>query len=344
MRGVPGPPPPPRAANEDVGRDELRAELRALETPELLALCARFARDPARLAFYLTLFRARSGERAQFAACLVCFDIARQGSLSAQREFHALSPTMTAIAADPAVVADLLGGDAYLQAKWAVCQDALRRTDSRDTLLEPVDEVEIVGELDLLSREAIDLGDIEARLDASPEERAGRDREEFLRILAAQLGGNLEQGQLSSGEGFAVDSRAELDRFERFVAEAASRSEHVPIAAGMACLGNLYLAAHLRRSSFFGGANPRRIAAVQSGLGALARAGRGAVAASSLFALEGVSVIEQFEKVTELLVDFLRFCAAERFDPLGSDSAGRYARANREPEPLLRARWGRRRR
>jgi hypothetical protein len=344
MRGVPGPPPPPRAATEDAGRDEFRAELRALETPELLALCARFGRDPARLAFYLALFRARSGERAQFAACLVCFDIARQGSQAAQREFHALAPTMVAIAQDPAVVAELLAGDPYLEAQWQECQRALRHTDPRDTLLEPVEEVEIVGEVDLLSQEAIDLGDLEARFKEPPEERALCEREEFLRILDAKLGRDLEQGQIFSGEGFAVESRAELDRFERFVAEAASRAERVPIAAGMACLGNLYLAAHLRRTSFFGGANPRRIAAVQAGLGSLARAHPGAVGATSLFALEGAPIIERFEKVTELLIDFIRFCAAERLDPLGSESAEHYARVNREPEPLLNARKGRRRR
>ncbi len=118
----------------------------------------------------------------------------------------------------------------------------------------------------------------------------------------------------------------------------------MPLAAGVACLGNLFLATHLRRANFFGGANPRRSAALQSGLGAIAAAGAGAVGAASLFAREGPAVVERFEKVTETLIDFLRYCAAEKADPLAPAAVERYVSSNREPEALLLREKRRRRR
>lgn len=341
---MPGPPPPPRAAQDDAGRDELRSELRALETPELLALCSRFRRDPERLAFYLRLFRARPGPRAQFAACLVCFDIARQGVEASQREFYALAPTMSAIAADARVIHDLLSDDPYLKAIWSDCRVALSRADPRDAHEAPQARAALVGEVDLLSEEEIDLADLEPEDGAAAEERAQRERADFARLVAEQIGENLDHGLTSSGRAFALDTRAELDRFERFVEEAVSRAPAVPLAAGVACLGNLFLASHLRRTNFFGGANPRRTAALQAGLSAMAAARTGVVGAASLFAREGPGVIEQFEKVSELLLDFLRFCAAEVRDPLAPGTVERYVRLNREPEALLLREKGRRRR
>lgn len=342
---VSGPPPPPRAARDVAGSGELCSEIAELETPELLALCARFQRDPERLSAYLELFRARLGPRAQFAACLVCFDIARLGVESAQREFSALAPTMVAIAADPQVIRDLLGEDPYLQAIWSDCQRALRRADPRDFHEQPQAAAPLVGELDLLSEEEIDLSDLEPDLSDGPGERARHGSAEFSRRVAEQIGEDLEHGLTSSGHAFALDTRAEIDRFERFVAEAVSRASEMPLAAGVACLGNLFLASHLRRTNLFGAANPRRSAALQAGLNAIRGAWPGVANAASLFAREGPEVIERFQKVSELLLDFLRFCAAEKRDPLAPEAVERYVRENRDPEPLLlKAGSGRRRR
>src|SRR5262249_1928670 len=116
------PPPLPAAS---AGREALLAELRGLETPELLALCLRFRRAPERLALYPSVLRGRSGERAQFAACLVCFDLARQGNAAAQMEFAGLTPTVRALATSTSLLSELLRDDPYLSSIWDDCRAAL---------------------------------------------------------------------------------------------------------------------------------------------------------------------------------------------------------------------------
>jgi hypothetical protein len=111
-----GPPPPPRAAVDDSLREQWIAELRALETPELLALCLTMHGSRQRMRLYLTLLRIRMGVWAQLASCLVCFDLARQGAELAQREFSALAPTIVELARDPTLTADLLARAPFLRA------------------------------------------------------------------------------------------------------------------------------------------------------------------------------------------------------------------------------------
>src|SRR5687768_6306091 len=120
---MPGPPPPPPAAIQ--GREALLAELAGLDTPDLLALCLRFGRSPERLGLYLSVLRSRSGERAQFAACLVCYDLGRQGVASAQAEFEALAPSVRGLADRAELTAELLRDDPYLTPIWLACKEAL---------------------------------------------------------------------------------------------------------------------------------------------------------------------------------------------------------------------------
>lgn len=337
MRPVPRSPPLPQSAFAEAEAESLLAELRALETPDLLALCLRFGRSPGRLGLYLTLFRARSGARAQFAACLVCFDLARQGSPTAQREFLVLAPTMTALGQDAAMVAGLLGGDPYLDELWTACRQALSAEDPRELWGAPEDEEELVGEIQLLDEDDIDFDlDLEPEPEPEPLEdaRAQAQRERFAADLERHLGHDPQRSFFDWGRGFRTGSRAEVERLERFLASI-EPLRAVPGAEGLASLGRLFLASQLRRTTLFGRPNPRRQANLRAGLRALPSSPEAAAQATAIFEFEGPQVVESFQKVLELLLDFLGFCAAERLDPKGSLAVERYVALNRAPPALL---------
>jgi hypothetical protein len=340
---VPHPPPLPQSATAEAEAASLLAELQALETPDLLALCLRFGRSPQRLGLYLTLFRARAGARAQFAACLVCFDLARQGSATAQREFLVLAPTMTALAEDAAMVAGLLGGDPYLAEVWAACREAIAADDPRQVWGAPEGEEEIVGESELLDEDEIDL-DLEPEPPASApgeDARTLAQRQRFAADLEKHLGHDWAHGDIDWGRGFRTGSGAEVDRLERFLGSM-EPLRGVPAAAGLASLGRLFLAAQLRRTTLFGRPNARRQSNLRAGLRALPISTEAAARGAAIFEFEGEKVVESFQKVLELLLDFLAFCVAERLDPLGSVAVERYVALNRAPPPAL-ARQRRRR-
>lgn len=350
------PPPAPSSAFAEAQAEQLLAELRALETPELLALCLRFRRSPERLGLYLTLFRARPGARAQFAASLVCFDLARQGNLVAQRELSVLAPTMAAISADAQLVADLVSGDRYLEELWQACRDALASDDPRQLWSEPgLEATELVAEIDLLEDADLDFAiDLEPPPAAPPsaapssaelpqakvDERTEQQRPLFAEALMRHLGHEPEKGLFDYGYGFSTARGADVERLESFVRSLDAYAAVAP-ARGLASVGRLFLGAHLRRLTFFGRPNPRRQAMVREGLALLPDL-EAATSAAAIFEFEGPRVLESFEKVIELMLDYLSFCAAERLDPHAAGSAERYAATNRHP-PLLPAAKRRRR-
>src|SRR5690606_10654000 len=102
---------------------------------------------------YLDILRRRGGERAQFACCLLCFDLARQGDATSQREFVYLADTMRQLAQNTELVDALTLHDPYLTYVWELCQAQLEEMDPRFAggAPEPVAEAPAVGELDLLS-------------------------------------------------------------------------------------------------------------------------------------------------------------------------------------------------
>ena len=128
-------------------REALRQSLEGLETSDLLALGARFTRDTERLVLYLEVLRGRPGPKAQLAACLICFDLARQGHSTAQQDFLGLIPTFRALAEDPVLVEDLLGGDTHLRKLWEDSQKAIA-SDDPVIFFEPKGKYWTKGEVD----------------------------------------------------------------------------------------------------------------------------------------------------------------------------------------------------
>lgn len=335
------PPPPPARTPEELARDQLVRELRALETPELLALCLRGRNRPDRLRLYLSILRGRAGTRAQLASCLVCFDLARLGDGVAQQEFLALAPTIEVLSHDQRMVDDLLGSDDYLQRTWSECRATLEGGDQRelDGSLN-LEGSDLIGELDLLSDEEIDLDlEVEEPADA----RAERARAEFAGVLAKQLAQDSNQGIFASS-GFETASSRDLDRMDAFLNQALSYADLVSTARGMASLGHLFLATHLRMKTLFGKRNQRRAQAVRTGLVRLPADLEAVEHAAAVFELEGGAAMLGFEKVLELLLDFLAYCHQTRQDPRAAATVDAYVDAERMPAPVLLTGEQRRRR
>jgi hypothetical protein len=341
MPTVKAPPPAPPRREDELAREQLVRELRALETPDLLALCLRGKSNLQRLRLYLSLFRGRAGTRAQLAACLVCFDLARLGEETAQREFLALASTIEALSRDGKLVQELLGTDPYLQATWAACRLALESEDQRSIDSLALDDAELLGEVELLTDADIDFDLEDAQLEE--QERTEQAKEEFGAILSLQLGQDSARGVFAAA-GFETGSTDELDRLEGFLKQAVSYADRVSTARGMASLGYLFLATHLRLKTLFGKRNARRAAALKSGLVRLPADLDAVIHAAAIFELESGTAMEGFEKVLELLIDFIAFCHQGQLDPRAAASADAYVEAERQPPPVLLTGSNRRRR
>ncbi|MBS2029956.1 MAG: hypothetical protein JST54_18790 [Deltaproteobacteria bacterium] len=337
--------PSPTKSADELARDQLVRELRALETPELLALCLRGRNRLDRLRLYLSLLRGRAGARAQLASCLVCFDLARQGDDVAQKEFFALAPTIEELARDGKMVSDLVAHDAYLERTWNECLTALENSDQRE-LDAPlsIDESAPIGELDLLSDVELELDlELEVLPQAEDPIHVERAKFEFANILARQLGQDSEHG-IFGGTGFETGSSRELDRLQGFLDQAISYSDMVTTARGMASLGHLFLATSLRMKSLFGKRNPRRAQALRTGLLRLPADVTSIEHAAAIFELEGGNAMVAFEKVVELVLDYLAYCHQQRKDPRAAVTVDSYVESERTPQPVLLTGESRRRR
>ncbi|HLV61106.1 MAG TPA: hypothetical protein VKY51_06870 [Fredinandcohnia sp.] len=313
-------------------REALRQSLDALETSDLLALGARFTRDTERLILYLEVLRGRQGPKAQLAACLICFDLARQGHASAQKDFFNLIPTFRALAEDPALVEDLLGGDQHLDRLWRDAQAAIADDDPREGGEELDAHAPLAGEIDLVSDLDVDI-DLGDYINAS---RRAEHAKAFARVVARKLGYDLENGILPTTSGMALDGARDIEELEEFLREAMLFSQTVPLAHGLCSLGNLFLATHLRKQRLFGRPNRRRQEAIRAGLLNLpADDPLPLVRAAALFEEEGAGVVSRFQKVSELLLDYLGFCARHQLDPLGPAAVDAYVAADRTPVPLM---------
>lgn len=324
------------AIEDPEGREKLRRSLESLDTADLLALGARLSRYTERLVLYLEVLRGRPGQRAQLAACLICFDLARQGHETALRDFFALIPTLHALAEEPGLASELIGDDEHLTGLWKDCQSAIAADDPRES--DSLDaSAEILGEIDLVSDLDVDI-DLVQLLDDSRQEEYGR---AFAAIVARKLGYDVENGVVPVTTGLGVGTSKEIDELEAFLRDAALFAESVPLARGLTSLGQLYLAVHLRRHRLFGQANPRRMEALRAGLLALPKEDPAPLAAAaSLFQEEGAAVATRFQKVTELLLDYISFCSEYHLDPLGPTAVERYVSADRPVTPTLLAQQG----
>ncbi len=302
------------ASTYSYGVDEqaLRDAMVSLADDEILALCYAFKSNHARLRLYADMLRRRGGGRAQFASCLICYDLARQGDLGFQREFELLAPTMRSLAAQPTFVDTLLGTDAYLMFIWDLCRAALEaleeggataqevhaQAQALDTASRPLAELVLLEDKDLDDDFGLATDDVTLR-------------RRFDDAVHEFLGGVANAPMYERGAGFRLDSGRDVQRIETFLARLGSLRDVIPQARGYRALVLLFYGTQLRSRTLFGGVNQRKQQLLRDGLSEFMHAGmymwRIVGVLGPLHCAPGV-----WDKIVEVLVDFVVF---SRHDP-----------------------------
>ena len=242
------------------GEERLRKEIAGLGVDDILALCYAFQHRLERLVLYIDVLRRRGGERAQFASCLLCFDLARHGHGSFQKEFVYLSDTMRQLALKDDLVETLIAGDPYLSFVWELCQASLEEMDPRfEVMLEAQNKSD--AELPVLNL----LSD-----DDFQEMGFGVDDvslwERFDDAVETFLGGAVGVPLYDPSAGFRLRDGRDADRIETFLLELESLRDVVPLARGYRALTLLFYGANMRSKSLFGVLNQRKQALLREGI------------------------------------------------------------------------------
>ncbi len=292
-------------------QERLLEEVAGLGVEEILAVCYAFHNQKVdqvlqRLRLYLDVLRRRGGERAQFASCLICFDLARQGDPTAQREFAYLADTIRFLAQRGGLVEALLGGDPYLLYIWELCQEQLAEADPRFATAgapEHADTAAELATLDLLSdADFDDAGDFDIAVDD------GALWLRFDEAVEAFLGGEVGIPTYDPEAGFRLHHNRDVERIERFLMELDSLREPVPPARGFRALALLFYGTHMRSKSLFGAKNERKEGLLRAGIAEFFQS------AEQVWEVIGVlqpmhADDDAWEKMADVLSDFLCWAA-----------------------------------
>jgi hypothetical protein len=280
----------------------------SLPDDELLALAYTFSQNEMRLRVYLELFRSRSGERAQFAASLLCFDLARRGDAAMGVQFGYLRGTLQALRADPQWVMHLMGDHAYLCEVWGQCASVLDQQN--DAAMDApgaaeawgflrADDAPIAGSLALLNDE-----------DVAPE-ALEVDYETMWRSYVAGcdqfFGGGAGKMVYDGSMGFRMRGHHGQARAQAFLNVLDGCYQFVTPAKGMRPLLLLSWGLSLKTRGLLGQANKRRHHLLGEGLQAFAQAGphvaEVAAVLGPLYADPGT-----WESIAALVTGYVRWC------------------------------------
>ncbi len=313
---------------------QLLKESAATQTvEEILDVCHAFAADPARLAIYLEVLRAQPNPSAQAAASLVCFDLARHGDPIREQDLAVLVPVLEQLAIEEtttpnaALMPPLVAASPYLAALWEELKVSLR---GRDPRLAGRLDVGAGGELlevplfDAEDEKDIEIDDPDTGLDDDEMEHIWQER--FARLVQP---------------GFVAGDQRDLDRLDALRSEALSFARDAPSARDMLPLVELFLAAHLRARNDLGRKNGARDALLESGLAGFARLPEPPRDTVVAWLTEPTATPWAWEKVAELLLDFLAFLGTDaRLRGDEADDAAAlaqdYARSTRPQPPPAR--------
>ena len=237
-----------------------------LADAEILALCYARQGPQERLWLYMGALRRRSGRRAQFASCLICFDLARQGDRTCQGEFLLLAETMRELAREGGLAAQLVGEDPYLSFVWELCEAALAEPSlsvQADPGLMPLvgAGAPAVPQVDLLSEADLpEIDDWEAASDLAAQQRR------FEHAVDTFLGGSVGVPAYDPDAGFRLHGGRDVARTEQFLQQLQSSSERVPLAQAYRALVLLFYGTQMRARTLFGSLNPRRELLLRAGL------------------------------------------------------------------------------
>lgn len=286
------------STSSSAGEEVLRQEIAGLPVDEILALCYAFSQRLDRLRLYLDVLRKRGGERAQFAACLICFDLARQGDRICQTEFAFLADTMRSLAAKGDMVATLVSSDPYLSFLWELCSAQIESQDPRFDA-EPLGTAPTeFATLNLLSDD--DFGEFGVNIDEAAAWMS------FDEAVEDFLGGEVGMAVYDPDSGFRLNSSRDVVRVERFVRELDSLCDLVPLSRGYRALVLLFYGTHIRSKSLFGGVNPRKQELLQAGLAEFMRSG------PAFWEIAGVlsplhMAPDAWDKISEVLIDYMQW-------------------------------------
>lgn len=248
-----------------VAAAQLLEEVAGLADEEILALCYVRRGPPERLWLYMNALRRRPGRRAQFASCLICFDLAREGDVACQGEFLLLAGTMRALAGDGDLAHELVGDDPYLGFVWDLCRASLEEAEDSAAAAVLVPPTLLAGqamaELNLLSEQDLpELGDWHAAADTEALWRRFDD------AVEAYLGGTVGVPMYDGAAGFRLHGSRDLQRLEQFVQRLESLAEQVPPARGFYALALLFYGSQMRSRTLFGSVNQRKQEVLRAGI------------------------------------------------------------------------------
>ena len=315
----------------------LRESLRALQIEDILALAYHFQSQPNRLALYLDVLRQKSGHKAALAASLICYDLASQGSQSAQREFEALAETLRVFSQREQFAQDLIGDNPYLQALWPKCAQAIQgmdaRVDAADVL---ASEVLSVESDDIIEFDIFDDADILELEDVLVEEvDVAALQKHYLKLVDDFFNNHPDSD--GRAYGFFARSRNELERVQTFIRELDSLRDFVPAALSMLALSELFLAAHLRVRTFWGRPNPHRAEKTELGLRHFLHADLSLAQAAAYFVPRNAEALA-WAKVSQLLLDFFAWSARHPATAPGEQARNYALRARPMPQILAQDR------
>ncbi|MCP4501713.1 MAG: hypothetical protein GY822_17270 [Deltaproteobacteria bacterium] len=280
--------------------DALRDAATALDVEDILDLCYSFAQDPVRLRVYLDALRSKGGIKAQAAACLICFDLARRGDRSFENEFLTLVPVMQEfilpelVPSDESTLVDddsldfkdmmedapvakrpidvLVGDNAFLSGLLRELEKSLELLDPRrepvhvESFSSATGRTEAV-ELNLfdeneLSDLDIELGDLDIL-----EETDSALQEAWQTALDAFIVGPPPNALgIKRTVGFFAKDKVHISELEKLHRAAVSLEAPVERARHLLALTDLFFASHLRAKNLFGKRNRERDRYLEDGL------------------------------------------------------------------------------
>ena len=286
----------------------LRRELSLLEVEEILALCYTFTSKAERMLLYMNTLRGKGGQRAQFAACLICFDLAQQGDTRLQREFSVLAGTVRDISSNRDMITQLLGKDPYLNFVWEQLEGHINAMDARFPTEHTIDPSQLtpsdaIGTLDLLSDE--DFSEEIGALEITSNQK--EITKTYLEALDRFLGKDPLHPIYHPNAGFRLKNKKDVERIEKFLLELDSLRALVPQARPMRALTLLFYGTHSRSKSFFGTINERKQYLLREGLREYVACGP--EIGSTFGIIKGLhSKTTAWDKIAEVLIDYTHWC------------------------------------
>ena len=280
--------------------------LRALEPKDALRLCfSPPSPGIERLRRFRTHFEAHTAPQEQLGLLLILFDLARRGDKPGQSAFINLADLLANQGSFAEKGSQLTEGHSELESIWRDCQKLLESIDER---FGPQHEEASVDAL--TGVQTVDGQEF------IPEE--GTPSEETLRLYAYALQDFFEDDFMRPtpvpAGGFRVDSKRDVQRFERFITEMSGLADKLPEARIFRAWALLFYGTHLRSYGLFGRINGRKRTIIREGLREFTLLAPGIWQVAPMFETAYCEP-QAWEKVTELLADYAAWIAQGPYAP-----------------------------